>query len=52
MPMNQQPIKILASKTTKAGRLILIETPDGKKKWVWENQIVKPVDRINEFLSR
>jgi hypothetical protein len=45
------PIKIQATKTVKAGKLLLIIV-DGKKKWVWEKQVVKPVTGINEFLSR
>jgi hypothetical protein len=45
------PIKILATKKVKAGKLLLIIV-DGKKKWVWGKQVVKPVTGINEFLSR
>jgi len=47
----ETPPKIYASKTTKAGRLLLIEI-NGKKKWVWEKDFVKPVTGMNEFLSR
>jgi hypothetical protein len=49
----QQPLKLLAQKNLPTGLMILVQYPDGKKKWVWSNKLPKEAkDSWNEHLAR
>ncbi len=47
------PSKILATKITKAGAMVLVLL-NGKRKWVWRDkeEKPKPLSSMDEFLSR
>jgi len=52
--MNNPPqLKLLAQKKLKTGLMLLVQYPDGKKKWVWSNKLPKEtLDGWQRHLAR